>query len=1218
MDKLEYIKLELEDGSYSDSIPLAVDADAVTIFHDDSYNLNTELSVLEKKADTEVFYAAKGIDEMVDETKAYVNLLNGYCYYNVNNEWIQKEKYLADSSKIIMYSNEDCKQAFIQAMQNKANKYGLNMIVNGPAGYSDDRVDNQISNGRSMVKLYAIASGYDELCKIWNTSEDMYIYSKGEEYKKHLLHSSVYGYNDGSHYANSLTDYYDMLGGKTGSGGNLKLIGAIIKGPDKSLLCGWVRKSGAESSQVNRFSCLKILVDIAYAKLANPHADVSELEALLVEHGTVGAEIIQLPKENILLYEKSNLTSDKYGLFIYGYNDTANDRVLSNTKVLTAITALDYMPNLNEVITFNDFDVAKQSGGTDASPIFSSGEKFTFKELLYAMMMPSSNRAAQAIARHVGNKLLNMKYNGLNPWEFYTLSSIEIQRGPNKTEYYLGDTIDTTGLLVRATFTNTITGATKKENITDVIYSPQTAEAIGTQPITVAYKYNGVTKTANFNISVLQAPIYNINTSVLYGSFSGASQITYGQNAVINVNAQSGYALPYEIEVSNAQYTYDRITGKITLFNPVDNIDISITCVGIQTYNITTNVTNGSYLGPQTITTIDSVNITIYPNEECILPDMIVVVGAIFSYDKISGVITLTNPSEDVFIYVTCLDASWLDEYLINGQSYRHVFVDNNLIQYGNMITDDRNENWNRYQNYPIPTITEEDCNTEKKSWKCFSSLNLNTSVQQYINISPEAMSHIFYLACKRKLLSYEQGTHLGLWIKPNDSIVNSSTPVNTWKTVSNRVTELSSWQTSIFMGTGGNAKIDGYVDDLMVLDLTNIFGEGQEPTKTTLDEAYSNFINLWSENISDTNLTRLDVTYIDDGTPIFPVSNLNDLKRNLIVKVYFIDGTFKTLNANAYSLSGDLSVGGVVDITVTYKNKTGHVNVTVSDLPSITSFVVTYNQDGDTVSPLTQLETLKTKITNAKVVYGNNVYTKILSSSEYTLSGTLTVGLSTITATYENATTTFDVTVDNLSYQTGYLKIGNPEIDENHRITSSALDFIKTPFIFDNNGQSWEFSGKAMYDITSQSLSSNSPFYDIINFIDNTTNESVRGFLLEMNGNVSQDYNKNLGIYVSNTLNSWNIVVANDSKNAPSLVDFANQDFYFRTGWTGNAYYIELSRDGITWDGTYRYQKSSSTNVLTGYPVAFGNARNRAWGRYIYLDSLQLKINNQVYWKAI
>lgn len=90
MDKLKYVKLEQPDGSYSDSIPLAVDADHVDV------NGNTLTSVLDNKADntdisnlqTEINRLASGsplvvssISDMTDTTRIYVNTTNGHWYW---------------------------------------------------------------------------------------------------------------------------------------------------------------------------------------------------------------------------------------------------------------------------------------------------------------------------------------------------------------------------------------------------------------------------------------------------------------------------------------------------------------------------------------------------------------------------------------------------------------------------------------------------------------------------------------------------------------------------------------------------------------------------------------------------------------------------------------------------------------------------------------------------------------------------------------------------------------------------------------------------------------------------------------------------------------------------------------------------------------------------------------------------------------------------------
>ena len=96
MDKLKYVKLENEDGSYSDSVPLAVDGNYVDV------NGNTLIEELKIKADkitvddlqNQINSLASGsplvansISEMTDTTKIYVNTSNGHWYWYNNIDW---------------------------------------------------------------------------------------------------------------------------------------------------------------------------------------------------------------------------------------------------------------------------------------------------------------------------------------------------------------------------------------------------------------------------------------------------------------------------------------------------------------------------------------------------------------------------------------------------------------------------------------------------------------------------------------------------------------------------------------------------------------------------------------------------------------------------------------------------------------------------------------------------------------------------------------------------------------------------------------------------------------------------------------------------------------------------------------------------------------------------------------------------------------------------
>lgn len=507
------------------------------------------------------------------------------------------------------YADADARARFIDAMEEKASKMGLNITISGPAGYPD----NNYSDGKSMAKLYTVANGYHELSKIWNASTKV-LHTK-DVVSTINLYSSVF-YTDSSHFASDLTNHYFMHGGKTGTtGSSNRLLGCIMKAPDDRQFTAWLTtKAMTESTGNNRHACMKLLMDIAYAKYKDPNADVSTIEAQMVEKGVTSAVVMLVPQTaNLLNYERfdffetemtdgevANATLDavawggktyreiflngnmfadvsaiteannsgwaqysnlakptpttsqyntspnawncsgtqsvqmskdlsltngntfyiackrrlasytaggwlgvevyyiggagkvisdtvnassvsetfetvshtftpktattqfwigsggsanltgyiddvvcvnmtelfgtnvpskeqmntlyenflkiykgepisgqveryKYEYPVYEYQASNRVNIASNTKVLTAITALDYIDNLDEWITIKASDIQSGSG-----PVFKGGERMTMRDALYALMLPSSNTCAYAIARVIGNKLLNL------------------------------------------------------------------------------------------------------------------------------------------------------------------------------------------------------------------------------------------------------------------------------------------------------------------------------------------------------------------------------------------------------------------------------------------------------------------------------------------------------------------------------------------------------------------------------------------------------------------------------------------------------------------------------------------------------------------------------------------------------------------------------------------------------------------------------------------
>ncbi len=78
---------------------------------------------------------------------------------------------------------------------------------------------------------------------------------------------------------------------------------------------------------------------------------------------------------------------------LYEKNSTFRLPPASTTKIMTALVALDYY-NPGDVLTINKKDRVGVNLG------FEIGEKFTFENLIYAMMLPSSNDATLSIAQN--------------------------------------------------------------------------------------------------------------------------------------------------------------------------------------------------------------------------------------------------------------------------------------------------------------------------------------------------------------------------------------------------------------------------------------------------------------------------------------------------------------------------------------------------------------------------------------------------------------------------------------------------------------------------------------------------------------------------------------------------------------------------------------------------------------------------------------------------
>ena len=154
--------------------------------------------------------------------------------------------------------------------------------------------------------------------------------------------------------------------------------------------------------------------------------------------------------------------------------------------------------------------------------------------------------------------------------------------------------------------------------------------------------------------------------------------------------------------------------------------------------------------------------------------------------------------------------------------------------------------------------------------------------------------------------------------------------------------------------------------------------------------------------------LDSISAVYTQGDTIVYSDTSLDSLKSNLVVTGNYSDSTTKPITD--YSLSGTLTAG-TSTVTVTYNGKTTTFDVVVSEGTGekiLESISAVYTQGNKKIYPFTLLDSLKSDL----VVTGNYSDGSTKAITGYSLSGTLTTGTSTITVTYNNKTTTFNVTV--------------------------------------------------------------------------------------------------------------------------------------------------------------------------------------------------------------
>lgn len=202
-------------------------------------------------------------------------------------------------------------------------------------------------------------------------------------------------------------------------------------------------------------------------------------------------------------------------------------------------------------------------------------------------------------------------------------------------------------------------------------------------------------------------------------------------------------------------------------------------------------------------------------------------------------------------------------------------------------------------------------------------------------------------------------------------------------------------------------------------LTVTAIYSDGTSETVSTYSlsgtltvgtssilVSYLERTALFTCTVTEPILSSISCAYTQSGA-VYTTDSLDSLKANLVVTATYTDSSTATIPSTDYTLSGTL-VEGTSTITASYGGKTATFTVTVSSPATLSSITATFTQGSAVIYDDASLDDLKQYL----VVTANYSDSTSRTVTDYTLSGTLAVGTSTITVSYGGKTATFNVVV--------------------------------------------------------------------------------------------------------------------------------------------------------------------------------------------------------------
>lgn len=198
---------------------------------------------------------------------------------------------------------------------------------------------------------------------------------------------------------------------------------------------------------------------------------------------------------------------------------------------------------------------------------------------------------------------------------------------------------------------------------------------------------------------------------------------------------------------------------------------------------------------------------------------------------------------------------------------------------------------------------------------------------------------------------------------------------------------------------SGGSGGGDGLTQTEKNLILA-LFGKAAY-AENDAGSAYDQLESLWG---SSTKTITYNLSHVSSGNTETSIES-----GRMYTTVLAIDNGY-AINSVVVTMGGeDITSTAYRSGTITINRVTGNIVITATAVLEAQSITATYTQSG-TVYDTAALDSLKSDLV-VTVNYAGGT-SEIVSASDYTLSGTLTEGTSTITVSYAGQTDTFSVTV--------------------------------------------------------------------------------------------------------------------------------------------------------------------------------------------------------------